>query len=1549
YGETSCTVCDSTCSSVAGVLTGYCGDSITNGPEGCDDGNTITESCLYGETSCTVCDSTCSSVAGVLTGYCGDSITNGPEGCDDGNTITGDGCDLCVVETATPVCGNTITESGETCDDGNTITESCLYGETSCTVCDSTCNSVAGAVTGYCGDGAINGGETCDDSNTVTESCVYGETSCTVCDATCNSVAGTVTGYCGDGAINGGETCDDSNTVTESCVYGETSCTVCDATCNSVAGAVTGFCGDGAINGGETCDDSNTVTESCVYGETSCTVCDATCSSVAGALTGYCGDSITNGPEGCDDGNTITGDGCDLCVVETATPVCGNSITESGETCDDGNTITESCLYGETSCTVCDATCNSVAGALTGYCGDGATNGSEECDDANASDNDACLNNCTAATCGDGFIQAGFEECDDADLDNTDICLDTCQLATCGDSFVQLGVEACDDGNALNTDACLNTCEAASCGDGFIESGVETCDDANTVTESCVYGETSCTVCDSTCNSVAGAVTGYCGDGAINGGETCDDSNTVTESCVYGETSCTVCDSTCNSVAGAVTGYCGDGAINGGETCDDSNTVTESCVYGETSCTVCDATCNSVAGAVTGYCGDGAINGGETCDDSNTVTESCVYGETSCTVCDATCNSVAGALTGYCGDGATNGPEECDDANASDNDACLNNCTAATCGDGFIQAGVEECDDADLDNTDICLDTCQLATCGDSFVQLGVEACDDGNALNTDACLNTCEAASCGDGFIESGVETCDDANTVTESCVYGETSCTVCDATCNSVAGAVTGYCGDGAINGGETCDDSNTVTESCAYGETSCTVCDATCNSVAGTTTYCGDSITDGANGETCDENAVQSGTCEANCQNPICGDGIVNAFISETCDDGNTTAGDKCSSTCTVEPEGSVATPITLVYGVDLPHSAQVSGSSPNSYYKITGLSASIEYIALNTDATGDSDLYVYSDAAFLTQLCSDFGTIISDKNCLFTAPATGIVYIKTDSDSLVDLFHTLNVVEHLCGDNMVYGTEVCDDGNTTSGDGCNATCSTITTTEADIYEVDDTPAGASAITPNSTQFHTIHTAGNVDYISLNITDTTKTYLFKTSDGAGSCDMDTVIYLYDTDGTTLLTFDDQSGMGNCSAFAYQFTSSGTYFIKVEDYLSGTGSYVLEAYDYVPENQAPIADTWDSDTSGVVGNPVLLDGNWSLDSDWSNCGSSGTLNYLWEIASAPGGSTATIAGNTLMTTSFTPDMAGTYEIQLTVTDDSGYCSGGNKSDTVSLFIDAIIWPPTTIGTIIVDGGYQTVTVNSIVYVEFSVAAGNTYTINWDDDYDGSGTYSGGGDIYASAYNPNGSAIFTNIDSGYPNGFDGEGQTFTATQAGTVYIKLNPAFAIGDVGIQVTDVTPPPSIYSDNFNDLDITDWAVTDIAGNGVVWNVVSDYWGDTLNGSPFIFIDSDAGGTVNVDSTVESPAIDTTAAATLFLEFDQYFEAASGAEILDVDVWDGTAWQNVYTYTGVSLGLWGFSDQQSIDISTHSNAGLKVRFHYYNANWDFYWAVDNVVIRE
>ena len=46
--------------------------------------------------------------------------------------------------------------------------------------------------------------------------------------------------------------------------------------------------------------------------------------------------------------------------------------------------------------------------------------------------------------------------------------------------------------------------------------------------------------------------------------------------------------------------------------------------------------------------------------------------------------------------------------------------------------------------------------CGNTIVEQG-EECDDGNQLNTDACIQ-CKRATCGDGFVEAGVELCGDA-----------------------------------------------------------------------------------------------------------------------------------------------------------------------------------------------------------------------------------------------------------------------------------------------------------------------------------------------------------------------------------------------------------------------------------------------------------------------------------------------------------------------------------------------------------------------------------------------------------------------------------------------------------------------------------------------------------------------------------------------------------------------------------------------------------------------
>jgi cysteine-rich repeat protein len=110
-----------------------------------------------------------------------------------------------------------------------------------------------------------------------------------------------------------------------------------------------------------------------------------------------------------------------------------------------------------------------------------------------------------------------------------------------------------------------------------------------------------------------------------------------------------------------------------------------------------------------------------------------------------------------CGDGIVDPGEECDDGNAANDDACLATCRFARCGDGFTWKGAEGCDDGNTVDTDGCRNRCALPTCGDGVVDPG-EECDDGNADDTDDCTSRCLFAHCGDGFVHAGVEQCDAA-----------------------------------------------------------------------------------------------------------------------------------------------------------------------------------------------------------------------------------------------------------------------------------------------------------------------------------------------------------------------------------------------------------------------------------------------------------------------------------------------------------------------------------------------------------------------------------------------------------------------------------------------------------------------------------------------------------------------------------------------------------------------------------------------------------------------
>jgi len=158
-----------------------------------------------------------------------------------------------------------------------------------------------------------------------------------------------------------------------------------------------------------------------------------------------------------------------------------------------------------------------------------------------------------------------------------------------------------------------------------------------------------------------------------------------------------------------------------------------------------------------------------------------------------------------------------------------------------------------------------------------------------------------------------------------------------------------------------------------------------------------------------------------------------------------------------------------------------------------------------------------------------------------------------------------------------------------------------------------------------------------------------------------------------------------------------------------------------------------------------------------------------------------------------------------------------------------------------------------------------------------------------------------------------------------------------------------PKSVYlQETFKNFNA--WTVIDGGETNDTWQQVEHFLNQTLDGTPFAVVSSDEAGQNNMDEILElTDGIDVTGTTALFLSFDHHMWDWDSNPIPtqgDVDIWNGTEWITVYTADNQDIGYWGNPDHQEIDITEYINDALKVRFHY-TANWDFWWAVDNVFI--
>jgi len=409
-----------------------------------------------------------------------------------------------------------------------------------------------------------------------------------------------------------------------------------------------------------------------------------------------------------------------------------------------------------------------------------------------------------------------------------------------------------------------------------------------------------------------------------------------------------------------------------------------------------------------------------------------------------------------CSDGVLDAFEACDDGNRTPGDGCNADCQ--------IEAGFSCFGEPSV---------CQTG-CGDGAIA-GLEQCDDGNLLLGDGCDNACAVepgftctgepsvctSRCGDGAMAS-TEGCDDGNEVGgDGCgvdcqVESGYACTGEPSTCEPV-------CGDGRILGVEGCDDGNGV-----GGDG----CGADCQvesgySCAGEPSLCQSGCGDGqvAGIEECDTSG-QSATCDADCTLVVCGDGTLNTAAGEDCDSlqfggqtCQTAAGFAdgtlaCTAQCFLDVSGCYGCGNGQVEGAE-----QCDGANVGSATCTTETSYTSGQLTCNSGCTGfdTSDCHTCGNGATEGPEACD-GASLGSATC---ATETSYTSGQLTCHSGCTGFDTSNC--HTCGNGTEEGSETCDDNNTSSGDGCSATCQT----ECDV-DLTTTYNGGWLLTPGGQMF-------------------------------------------------------------------------------------------------------------------------------------------------------------------------------------------------------------------------------------------------------------------------------------------------------------------------------------------------------------------------------------------------------------------------------------------------------------------------------------------------
>jgi Zn-dependent metalloprotease len=482
---------------------------------------------------------------------------------------------------------------------------------------------------------------------------------------------------------------------------------------------------------------------------------------------------------------------------------------------------------------------------------------------------------------------------------------------------------------------------------------------------------------------------------------------------------------------------------------------------------------------------------------------------------------------------------------------------------------------------------------------------------------------------------------------------------------------------------------------------------------------------------------------------------------------------------EPDDTSGQASTITVGsTQANHNFHYAGDNDWVWFSVTvGTSYVIE--TSNLGSRSDTYMYLYdTDGTTLITYDDDGGGGLASR-IEWTAPANGTYYVR---------------VRHYSSN--VYGPDANYDLSVTSP-GCSG---------GDSYEPDNVPGQASIITVNgSAQTHNFFCPSDNDWVGFSATAGTA-YVIETFN-LGS-DSDTYMYLYGTDGTTLIDEDDDGGSGLASRIAWTAPANGTYYVRLRHYflgasgsgtnydlrVTGSGSSGPDAYE---GSSGP--DAYEDDDDYTQANAIATDGSGQT----HNFHDAGDQDWVYFASS----------GNTCIIETFN---LGSWSDTYMYLYDAGLNELASDDDGGNGLASRIVWPVTSSGT---------------YYVMVRHYSSGTYGV--DTNYDLAVTCSGSGeDAYepddtsgqASTITVNGSAQTHNFhDAG-----DQDWVRFSATVGASYVIETFNLGSNGDTYMYLYDTDGTTIITYDDDGGTDLASRIEWTALANGTYYVMVRHYSG-------------------------------------------------------------------------------------------------------------------------